>query len=271
MSRTLSILASLALFAAPAAAADDTKATSIRWHGQSCFEIVSKSGVRIVLDPHAIPAFGRKVIPNVDLVLCSHHHTDHTRLEMIDNIKELQKEKRVFIGTEEKDMRQKYNEIKGEYKGVKYYNVFTFHDDVEGMKRGKNTVLVLELDGLRIVHLGDLGHRLTEQQIKKIGKVDVLMVPIGGVYTLNGIAAHDVIDQLKPTRCVLPMHYGVPGYPDLLNLNETKFLDDVDPKLIRRYATTNEFLVDADAKPPKEPLFVLLNFENKKDKGDKDK
>src|SRR5262245_46228249 len=114
MSRTLSILAGLVLFAAPpapAAAADEAKATSIRWHGQSGFAIASRKGVRIVLVPLAIPAFGRQLLPDVELVLCSHHHTDHARLEMIDNIKELQKEKRVYIGTEEKEMRQKYNDI----------------------------------------------------------------------------------------------------------------------------------------------------------------
>ena len=269
MSRTLSILAGLVLFAAPAAAADE-KVTTIRWHGQSFFEVVSKDGVRVVLDPHAIPAFGRNLV-TADLVLCSHHHTDHTRTEVVENIKELQKEKRVYIGTEEKAMRPQYIDVKGEYKGVKYYNVRLFHDDVEGMKRGLNTAMVLEVDGLRIVHLGDLGHRLTDQQLKKIGKVDVLMIPIGGVYTINGIVAHDVIDQLKPTRYILPMHYGVPGYSELLNLNETKFLDDVDPKLVRRYPSTNEFTIDASDKPPKEALFVLLNFENKKDKSDRDK
>jgi L-ascorbate metabolism protein UlaG (beta-lactamase superfamily) len=268
MSRTLSILAGLLLFAAPAVAADGPKATVIRWHGQSFFEIVSKDGVRIVLDPHAIPAFGRKLV-TADLVLCSHHHTDHTRLEVVDNIKDLQKAKRVFIGTEEKDLKPKYIDIKGEYKGVKFYNVRLFHDDVEGMKRGLNTALVIEVDGLRIVHLGDLGHRLTEQQKKKIGKADVLMIPVGGVYTINGLDALKIIkEDLTPTRYVLPMHYGVPGFGDLLDI-EKYFLEEVDDvRSIKRSPLTNELRINSEDKPPAKPIIAVLHWEKKGEKSE---
>ena len=113
-------------------------------------------------------------------------------------------------------MRQEWVKIDGKVKDVKFKNVPLYHDDMQGLKRGKNSALIIEVDGLRIVHLGDLGHSLSEQQLKKLGEVDVLMIPVGGVYTLNGLDADEVIKQIKPKRYILPMHYGVPGYDDLL-------------------------------------------------------
>lgn len=261
MLRTLSLVAVL-LLAVPAPAADG-KATKIIWHGQSFFEIVSKDGTRVVLDPHAIEAFGRQTVEKADLVLCSHNHNDHTQLDVVGNIKDLQKENRVFVGTKGDGKKQEWVKFSGKYKDVTYRNVPTFHDDVEGMRRGKNSVIVLEVDGLRIVHLGDLGHPLDDKQIEKIGEVDVLLVPIGGVYTLAGFHAKDVVAQLKPKRYILPMHYGVPGYDELLTLEKSLFLDKVDPSVVKRYPMTNELDVDSSQAPPKEPIIVLLNWEKK--------
>src|SRR6202020_2547691 len=87
-------------------------------------------------------------------------------------------------------------------KDVKIRNVQTFHDDSNGMKRGKNGVWIIEADGLKIVHMGDLGHQLSDAQIKAIGEVDVLLIPVGGVYTINGIDAQKVVEQLKPRHYV---------------------------------------------------------------------
>jgi L-ascorbate metabolism protein UlaG (beta-lactamase superfamily) len=137
---------------------------------------------------------------------------------------------------------------------------------VEGMSRGKNSALIIEVDGLRIVHLGDLGHTLDEAQLKKIGSVDVLLIPVGGVYTLNGLKAQDVVDQIKPKRYIIPMHYGVPGYDDLLTLDKTKFLDGVESKWIKRFPTTNELQIDSEDKPPAKPIYALLNWEKKTEK-----
>ena len=97
------------------------------------------------------------------------------------------------------------------------------------MVRGRNGIWVIEMDGLHIVHLGDLGHMLTDEQLKEIGPVDVLMIPVGGIYTLNGTDAKKVIEQLKPKRYIIPMHYGIPKvFEDLLPLDE--FLDGLKPR-----------------------------------------
>jgi L-ascorbate metabolism protein UlaG (beta-lactamase superfamily) len=270
MLRTLSILAGLVFVAAPAAAADNPK-TSIRWHGQSFFEIVSKKGTRIVIDPHAIPAFGRTAL-NADVVLCSHHHTDHTQLTVVQNIKKLQDQKMVFIGTKEVNMKQQYVDFDETVKDVKFKNLRLFHDDSEGMRRGLNTAIIIEVDGLRIVHLGDIGHQLTEKQLEKLGKVDVLMVPVGGVYTLNGIDAYKLIKKVQPTRYVLPMHYGIQGFDDLLKV--TVFTDEVEgdekkPFALRRYPTTNELLIDSADKTPDKPIVAVLHWKMPDDKTDK--
>jgi L-ascorbate metabolism protein UlaG (beta-lactamase superfamily) len=272
----LSVLAGLLLFAAPAAA-EDAKATKIIWHGQSFFEIVSKSGTRVVVDPHNIEAFGRNVVIG-DVVLCSHNHTDHTQLSVVDNIKDLQEKKHVYIGVKGDDKKQEWVKIDGKVKDVTFKNVPTYHDDDKGMTRGKNSVLIIEVDGLRIVHLGDLNHLLTDAQLEQIGvgKVDVLMIPIGGVYTLNGLKAQEVIKQIKPRRYIIPMHYGVDVYDALLDLTRTKFIE-FDPSddyfkmmpikyfngLDRKIDKTNELEVDSSDKVPMKPTIAILYWEKR--------
>jgi L-ascorbate metabolism protein UlaG (beta-lactamase superfamily) len=125
------------------------------------------------------------------------------------------------------------------------------------MERGKNTIFVVEADGLRIVHLGDLGHLLTKDQIDKIGAVDVLMIPVGGVYTINGSEARKVIDQLKPKMYVIPMHYGTKVFDDVLPLDE--FLEDQKKENVKRMESTNELVIKTDFKP-KEPQVVILGW-----------
>jgi L-ascorbate metabolism protein UlaG (beta-lactamase superfamily) len=120
-------------------------------------------------------------------------------------------------------------------------------------------VFILEADGLRIVHLGDLGHLLSKDQIKKIGPVDVLMIPVGGVYTINGSEAKEVVEQLKPRYYILPMHYGIKGYDALLSPDE--FLDEQKLDVLR--PRKNELVIDLGAKPPAAPKIVMLGWENK--------
>ena len=131
---------------------------------------------------------------------------------------------------------------------------------MQGLQRGKNTVFVLEADGLKIVFLGDLGHLLSDDQVKQIGPVDVLFIPIGGVYTLNGSQAKEVVAQLHPKRYVIPMHYGTRVFEDLLPPDE--FLDG--QKNVQRMLTTNELKISTDVVPPA-PVTVLLGWEKRKE------
>lgn len=256
MTRSLSVLAFLLVWTGTASAQDQR--VHIRWHGQSFFEILTTKGTRIVTDPHAIEAFGRPMV-KADLILMSHLHVDHTRLDAITNSKDARQINALKKG--EGSRGPEWNLVDEQFKDVHVQTMGTFHDDMAGSIRGKNGVFILDVDGLRIVHLGDLGHTLGRAQLKKLGKVDVLMIPVGGVYTLNGLEAQKVVAQIKPTRYILPMHYGTRVYTELLDLEY--FLDDQKMGTVQRFKTTNELSIDPKAEPPKEPLVAILNWEKR--------
>ena len=107
---------------------------------------------------------------------------------------------------------------------------------------------------------------LNREQLRKIGKIDVLMIPVGGAYTLNGSEAKEVVAQIKPRRYVIPMHYATDVYRDLLPIDE--FLDEQNEKLISRHRL-NELTVDTDAVPRKDPLIAVLNHRQKDPPRDK--
>jgi len=254
MPRRCSALAVLLLFAAAAPAAG--KRVVIRWHGQSFFEIISTHGTRIVLDPHAIEAYGRKEVP-ADLVLMSHFHIDHARTDAIPNIKQAH----VINALKREGNRIDWNPVDEKFKDVRVQTLATYHDSMAGLKNGKNGVFILDVDGLRIVHLGDLGHTLSQQQLRKLGRVDVLLIPVGGVYSINGLEAQKVVEQIRPRRYILPMHYGTEVYSDLLDLKY--FLDDQTMGTVQRFRGTNELDIDPEAEPPREPIIAILHWEKK--------
>ena len=258
MTRTLAALAVL-LAAAPAATAEEKAQPQIIWHGQSFFEVVSGAGTRVVLDPHAIEAYGRISVKG-DLILMSHLHSDHTQVDVVEDYKKV-KTFNALKDLKGDGRRVEFNKVDETLKDVKFRDVLCYHDNVGGMARGLNGIWVLEMDGLHIVHLGDLGHLLTDEQVKQIGPVDVLMIPVGGIYTLNGSDARRVIEQLKPKRYILPMHYGTKVFDDLLPLDE--FLDGQKPTLIKKFDSTNELTIDPTVEAPREPLIAILHWEKK--------
>lgn len=236
------------------AGAADSKTVTLRWNGQSFFEIESSQGTRIAIDPHAIDAYNpmaRKKF-KADVLLISHFHNDHTQRQVIENHEKI----KVIEGLKPGKRVDEWNLIDEKFRDVRIRTVGVYHDSTQGMERGKCAVFILEMDGLRIVHLSDLGHPLSAEQIKKIGPVDVLMIPVGGVYTLNGSEAKDVIKQLKPRQYIIPMHYGTLVYDDLLPL--TEFLDEQKKENIKRY-TGNKLTVESDSRP-QEPAIAILNW-----------
>ncbi len=230
---------------------DPKKPFTVRWFGQSFVQIETPGGKKVVFDPHAIPAFGRPAV-SADVLLISHEHDDHNQTEIL-----AEKPARVFRGLKPatRGRSPEWNTINEKVGGITIKSVGTYHDAEQGLARGKNTVFVVEADGLRFVHLGDLGHELSDQQIKAIGTVDVLFVPIGGVYTINGTQAKKVIEKLKPRLYAIPIHYGVPGYDDLLTADE--FLDGLTGV---KKLTTNELTIPPDLKAEK-PTVVLLHWQ----------
>ncbi len=173
------------------------------WHGHACFEVRGKSGV-VVTDP-----FRGIGLPEpkaeADLVLCSHGHFDHSNYGPVKA-----EGGEVLIGFVGSKM---VGEI--DVKGVA-----TFHDESQGSRRGKNSVYVFTLDGINFCHLGDLGHDLSPTQVEEIGEVDVLFVPVGGVYTIGPETAWKVCLKLRP-RFVFPMHYRMAGLSPTFNALST--------------------------------------------------
>jgi len=168
----------------------------ISYLGQSCFKLQDKlgpEGVTLVTDP-----FGKELglkIPNfeADIVTVSHQHADHNNTGAL-------RANPFIIDTP------------GEYdiKSVMVQGIESFHDTKSGAERGKNIIYRIEMDDLTLVHLGDLGHALTDAQLDQLDKVDVLFIPVGGKYTIDAKLAVEVIGQLEP-RVVIPMHYKLPG------------------------------------------------------------
>ncbi|WP_258360072.1 MBL fold metallo-hydrolase [Moorella sulfitireducens] len=173
----------------------------MRWLGHASFYLETPAGVRLVTDPYGPQVSPAAPVVTADVVTISHEHFDHNYLDNIKGNPE------VWRGlTPDGDWAQ----IDCTFKDVRAYTVPTYHDDAAGAKRGKNAVFVLEAGNLRLAHLGDLGHILNDDQVQKIGRLDVLMIPVGGHFTIDAAQAWQVVEALKP-RVVLPMHYLVPG------------------------------------------------------------
>ena len=191
----------LALAASGPARAGD-KPLTLRWFGQACFLLTSPGGTAVLMDP-----FGAKVgypAPSVkaDAVTVSHEHGDH------NNAAAAQGQPKVIRGLTESG----WAEINEQVGDVRIRSVAADHDAEQGQKRGRDTIFVFETGGITVVHLGDLGRVLTEEQVKQIGKTDVLLVPVGGYYTIDATAAGQVVEQLQP-RLVVPMHYKTAATP----------------------------------------------------------
>lgn len=170
----------------------------IKWYGQACFKITTENGTGIIMDPYHDMLGYKLPLLTAEIVTTSHDHKDHNNADA--------------IGGEVKHIKET-----GEFfeAGIAIKGIETFHDKLSGAQKGKNTVYCFSIDGLKVCHLGDLGHLLTPQQLKEIGRVDILFLPVGGTYTLDAADAAEVMKQLKP-KIVIPMHYrtkalGVPG------------------------------------------------------------
>ena len=158
----------------------------ITWHGHSCFTIATAQG-SVTVDPfqdNYVPGLG-VIRPVSDAVFCSHGHGDHHGVDAV--------------------------QLTGKECGVGVATVSTFHDEVEGAKRGTNLIHIFSAEDMKVIHMGDLGCELTEEQIAALANPDVLLIPVGGFYTIDAKQAKAIVDQLNP-RVVIPMHYKGEGF-----------------------------------------------------------
>ena len=221
----------------------------LTWYGQSCFLLESATGTRIVMDP--IPT-NIGYLPPADLhanaVTISHEHPDHNNVALVQGkphiLRGLTADKKGWVKIDEK------------IKDISVRSVGVYHDAKRGAETGLNTVFIFETGGIRIAHLGDLGHALTDEQISAIGSVDVVLVPVGGTWTVDAQEATHVVDQIRPRLVVIPMHYKT----DVLTIKE---LAPVDAFLagrpnVRREESNRVAITGLRYKPSAE--VVVLNY-----------
>jgi len=164
----------------------------VTWLGHGCFRLRGR-GAAVVTDPYP-PTIGLKLSRmDAEVVTISHEHDNHNYTQVV---------------------RDGAYEIHGpgeyEVAGVSVIGVPTYHDEQKGAKHGRNTVYLIEIDDVRVCHLGDLGHKLDDSEAEAVASPDVLLVPVGGRSAINGAQAAEVVRQLEP-RYVVPMHYAIPG------------------------------------------------------------
>jgi L-ascorbate metabolism protein UlaG (beta-lactamase superfamily) len=164
----------------------------VTWLGHGCFRLRGRAAA-VVTDPYP-PAVGLKLARmDAEVVTVSHEHDNHNFTQVV---------------------RDGAYEIRGpgeyEVAGVSVIGIPTYHDAEKGAKHGRNTVYLIEIDDVRVCHLGDLGHKLVDAEAEAVTTPDVLLVPVGGASAMNGAQAAEVVRQLEP-RYVIPMHYAIPG------------------------------------------------------------
>jgi L-ascorbate metabolism protein UlaG (beta-lactamase superfamily) len=189
----------------------------IKYLGHAAFAITSEKGVKIITDPYTTSpelTYG-EIRTTADIVTVSHDHLDHCNVAAVGGNPQVIRQAGVSTA-----------------KGIKFKGIISYHDDEGGRMRGGNIIFCFEVDRVKLCHLGDLGHRLDDKQKAEIGRVDILLIPVGGYYTIDAKTATEVCEQLKP-GVIIPMHYrtdkGLPaiaGVEDFLRgKTKVKWLD----------------------------------------------
>ncbi len=204
----------------------------IKWLGHACFKIFFDD-IQCVIDPfedNYVPGY-ENINTSADIILSSHDHNDHNGLMSVRQLLRL-------------------------VQGVNIKKVETFHDQEQGKLRGKNIVHILEYNGVKIAHFGDIGHILTNQQATEIGDVDVAIVPIGGTYTVDALSATEICRQVN-AKIIIPMHYreGKYGFPELDTLD---FFEKISKNV--EHIMTSEFVVPEKT----EKKTIILKYETEK-------
>ncbi len=206
----------------------------IIWLGHSCFRIRGKEAT-IVTDPFDKTLGYPLRKPTASIVTVSHSHPQHSFVDAVAG------NPRVVSRPGEYDIANVF--ING---------IATFHDNEKGAKRGKNTVFFLEIDEVKVCHLGDLGHVPTSEQVEQLSGTDVLMVPVGGVSTLDAAAAAETIGLLEP-KLVIPMHYTT----DVVKMELEPLDKFIKVMGLKEVVTQPKLSVTKSTLPPETKVLVL--------------
>ncbi|MDR7480954.1 MAG: MBL fold metallo-hydrolase [Armatimonadota bacterium] len=237
----------LGLLVAPVGSVPSSLA--IRWYGQSFFLVTTADGLRIAIDPFEDIGFPLPTV-EADVVLITHEHRDHNNAGLIRG------RPRVLRGLA--PGAADWNRIYERVGSTLIYAVPGFHDDVQGASRGLDAFFVIETDGVRLAHLGDVGQpTLSEHQLRALGRIDVLMIPVGaGPFTVSVADANRLVDQIRP-RVIIPMHYKTAARPTWPGLDERPFLEG-KPNVRRLGRHT---LILAREQVPATPQVVVMEWQ----------
>lgn len=181
----------------------------VKWLGHSSFLVTSDDGVRIITDPYKPGAFGLgygSIKDQADIVTISHEHDDHNNADGVPGNPQVVRGPGLHT-----------------VNGIEFKGIACHHDESGGKERGSNNIYCFTVNGIRLCHLGDLGHVLDNDQLAAIGAVDILLIPVGGSFTIDAKGADKVIDQIKP-RVAIPMHFQTARCPDFPVCNSEPFL-----------------------------------------------
>jgi L-ascorbate metabolism protein UlaG (beta-lactamase superfamily) len=212
----------------------------IKYYGHAAFRLTTDTGVRLIFDPYQSGAFDGalsygKITDEADIVLTSHDHDDHNYTKDIKGAFTLVNKAGAY-----------------EVKGVRIKGVPSHHDGSKGKERGNNLIFVVEADGMTVAHAGDLGHALDKEALKEIGKIDVLMLPVGGFFTIDAQEASGVMNDIKPA-ITIPMHFKT----DKSSFPITKVEEFTRSKSNVRAAKANELEIKKETLPKGAEIIVL--------------
>jgi L-ascorbate metabolism protein UlaG (beta-lactamase superfamily) len=211
----------------------------VKWLGHASMLLTSSDGLRIVTDPYTPGAFGLNYAPidvEADIVTVSHDHADHNNVSAVKGKPDVVKGSGVH-----------------NVKGITFQGIDCYHDDSSGSQRGTNTIFCFSLDGIRVCHLGDLGHPLRPEDQAEIGPAEVLLMPVGGNFTIDASVAAETCRVLKP-KVVIPMHYRSKRCPDFPVAGVDDFLALMDKV---RPADGSEVEFDKHSLPDTTEVVVL--------------
>ena len=161
----------------------------IKWLGHACFLLTSENGTRVLTEPFVYTVGYPLPDVEADIVTVSHDHFDHNHTAVVKG-----------------DFFLVNKAGEHSFKDIKIKGVSTFHDNSQGAQRGSNIIFNISVDGVNVCHCGDIGHLLTQQHADEIGRVDVLLLPVGGVFTVDAAGAYEIVKVLKP-KVTIPMHF----------------------------------------------------------------
>jgi len=160
----------------------------IKWLGHASF-LLESTGIKVLTDPFNAEIGYQPCKEKIDIVTISHEHWDHNAVDILVGSPRIIRETGLYT-----------------IDGINILGISSYHDKKQGQERGYNTIFKISSENLDILHLGDLGHVLTDRQLLEVGNVDILLVPVGGRYTVDADAAYEIVEQLQP-QIIIPMHF----------------------------------------------------------------